>query len=40
MVYAIKSGLKDLKEEIEKLSADEIETEKPNEIVDIVEKVL
>ena len=35
-----KSGLGDLKNEIKKTTEDEIKTEKPNEIVDIVEKIL
>ena len=35
-----KSGLGDLKNEIKKMTEDEIKTEKPNEIVDIVEKIL
>ena len=38
LVDMIKSGLKDLKNEIEKMSEDEIKTEKPNKIVDIVER--
>ena len=36
----INSGLKDLKEEIEDMSEQEKETENPNEIVNIVEKIL
>ena len=36
----ISSGLGDLKEEIEDMSEEEKETENPNEIVDIVEKIL
>ena len=36
----IKSGLSDLKDEIEKMSEDEIEIEKPYKIVDIVKKIL
>ena len=36
----IKSGLSDLKDEIEKMSKDEIEIEKPYKIVDIVKKIL
>ena len=36
----IKSGLRDLKDETEKVSEDEIEIEKPYKIVDIVEKIL
>ena len=35
----IRSGLRDLKEEIEDMDKDEKGTEKPNEIVDIVEKI-
>ena len=35
-----KSGLGDLKNEIKKMTEDEIKTEKPNEIVDIAEKIL
>ena len=35
-----KSGLGGLKNEIKKMTEDEIKTEKPNEIVDIVEKIL
>ena len=34
------SGLRDLKEEIENMSEKENETENPNEIVNIVEKIL
>ena len=34
------SGLKDLREEIEYKSEQEKETENPNEIVNIVEKIL
>ena len=40
LVKLINSGLKDLKEEIKKMSKAEIETEKPDEIVNIVEKIL
>ena len=40
LVNMIKSGLRDLKDEIEKMSEDEKEIEKPNEILDIVEKIL
>ena len=40
LVNTIKSGLSDLKNEIKNISADEIETEKPYKIVDIVEKSL
>ena len=36
----INSGLRDLKEEIEDMSEQEKETKNPNEIVDIVEKIL
>ena len=36
----VKSGLSGLKNEIEKISDDEIEIEKPDKIVDIVEKIL
>ena len=36
----IKSGLSDLKNEIKKMSEDEIKNEKPYKIVDIVEKIL
>ena len=36
----IKSRIKDLKNEIEKMTEDEIKTEKPDEIVDIAEKIL
>ena len=36
----IKSGLSDLKNEIENMNEEEKEIEKPNEIVDIVEKIL
>ena len=36
----IKSGLSDLKNEIENMSEEEKEMEKPNEIVDIVKKIL
>ena len=39
-VNMINSGLRDIKDEIEKMSKEEIEIEKPNEILDIVEKVL
>ena len=34
------SGLKDLKEEIKKMSKEEIENERPDEIVNIVEMIL
>ena len=39
-VDTIKSGLRDLKEEIEDMSEEEKETKNPNKIVDIVEKIL
>ena len=40
LANVIKSGLNDLKNEIENVSKEEKEIEKPNEIVDIVEKLL
>ena len=40
LVNLINSGLKDFKEEIKKMSKEEIENEKPDEIVNIVEKIL
>ena len=40
LVNKIKNGLSDLENEIKKMSEDEIKTEKPYEIVDIVEKIL
>ena len=40
LVSIIKSRLSDLKNEIKKMSEDEIIIEKPHEIVDIVEKIL
>ena len=40
LVDVIKSGLIDLKNEIKKMSEDEIKNEKPYKIVDIVEKIL
>ena len=40
LVNVIKTGLSDLKNEIKEMSDDEIEMEKPNKIVDIVEKIL
>ena len=40
LVNLISSGLKDLKEKIKKMSKAEIEIEKPDEIVNIVEKIL
>ena len=39
-VIMIKSGLSDLKKEIENMSEEEKEIEKPNVIIDIVEKIL
>ena len=39
-VNVIKSGLNDLKNEIEGMGEEEEEIEKPNEIIDIVEKIL
>ena len=40
LVNVIKSRLRDFKDEIRKMSKDEIEIEEPNEILDIVEKLL
>ena len=40
LVTVIESGLSDLKKEIENMSEKEKETEKPNEILDIVEKII
>ena len=40
LVSLINSGLKDLKEEIEKMSEKEKEIEKPDKIVEIVEEIL
>ena len=40
LVNIIKSRIKDLKNEIVKMTEDEIKTEKPDEIVDIAEKIL
>ena len=40
LVKTIKSGLIDLKNEIKKMTKDEIKIEKPYEIVDIVENIL
>ena len=40
LVNTIKSGLSDLKNEIKKMSKDEIKNEKPYKIVDIVERIL
>ena len=40
LVNVINSGLKDLKEEIKKMSEEEIEIEDPESIVEIVEEIL
>ena len=40
LVNVIKSGLNDLKHKIENTGAEEKEIEKPNEIIDVVEKIL
>ena len=40
LVNIIKSGLSDLKDEIERMPEDEIKIEKPHKIVDIFEKIL
>ena len=40
LVTMIESGLSDIKNEIKKISDDEIEIEKPDKIVNIVEKIL
>ena len=40
LVKLINSGLKDLKEEINKMSEQERKIEKPDKIVEIVEKIL
>ena len=40
LVNVIKSGLSNLKKEIENMGEEEKETEKPNEIIDVVEKTL
>ena len=40
LVNVIKSGLTDLKNETENMSEEEKEIEKPNEIIDTVEKIL
>ena len=40
LMNIIKSGLGDLKNEFEDMSNEEKEIEKPNETVDIVEKIL
>ena len=39
LVNVINSGLKDLKEEIKKMSEEEIKIEKSDKIVEIVEKI-
>ena len=39
-IKVVKSGLGDWKSEIKKMSKNEIEIEKPDKIVDIVEKIL
>ena len=39
LTNVIKSRLRDLEQEIKEMSEDEYETEKPNEIVDIAEKI-
>ena len=40
LINLIKTGLSDLKDETESMFENEIETERPNKIVDIVEKIL
>ena len=40
VINVIKSGLSDLKNEIKKMSKNEIKIEKPHKIVDIIEKIL
>ena len=40
LVNVIKSGLTNLKKEIQNMGDEEKETEKPNEIIDVVEKTL
>ena len=40
LVNVIKSGLSNLKKEIENMGDEEKEIEKPNEIIDVVEKTL
>ena len=40
LVIMIKSGLNELKREVQNMSEEEKEIEKPNEIIDIVEKIL
>ena len=39
-INLVRSGLRYLKEEIKKMSNDKKETEKPNEIVNVIEKIL
>ena len=39
-INSIKSGLRDFKEELENMSKEEKETERPNQIVNIVDKIL
>ena len=40
LMNLIESGLKDLENEIKRMTEDEIMVKKPHEIVDIVEKIL
>ena len=40
LVNVIKSGLSDLKNEIENMGEEEKRIEKPSEIIDIIEKIL
>ena len=40
LVDVIKSGLSDLKNETENMDEEEKETEKPNEIIDVVEEII
>ena len=40
MVNIIKNGLSDLKDEIKEMSEDEIKTEKPGKILEIVEEII
>ena len=40
LINVIKSGLSDLKDEIKEMSEDEIENEKLDKILEIVEKIL
>ena len=40
LVDVIKSGLSDLKNETENMDEEEKETEKPNQIIDVVEKII